>query len=83
MRRQSPRPLLLSEIEGAGSAADFVQRLAQHELIQAFGGNPGLVKATAPRLSQLKLSELHLHQVVGSPQSQPRAPRIVDRFDLD
>ena len=64
--RLSPRPLLLSEIQGAGSAADFVQRLAQHDLIETFNGNPGLVKATAPRLSKLKLAELHAEQIASA-----------------
>ena len=58
--RLSPRPLRLSEIEGAGNAADFVQRLARHDLIAAFGGNPGLVKALAPRLQNLQLHEVQV-----------------------
>ena len=56
----SPRPLLLSEIEGAGSAQEFVQRLAQHQgIMQGFRGNPGLVKAAAPRLSHARLVDIH------------------------
>ena len=56
----SPRPLLLSEIEGAGSAQEFVQRLAQHRgIMQGFRGNPGLVKAAAPRLSHVRRVDIH------------------------
>ena len=69
--RLSPRPLLLKEIEGAGSAADFVQRLAQHEFIINFNGNPGFVKATAPRLSVLSLPELHKEQLLFAPSRTP------------
>ena len=84
--RLSPRPLLLSEIEGAGSAADFVQRLSQHELIEGFAGNPGLVKAAAPRLSHLKLPELHKEQLAQLQTRPSRAPprmTVADRFELD
>ena len=55
----SPRPLLLTEIQGAGSAADFVQRLSLHPIMAGFRGNPGLVKAAAPRLSHVRLHEIH------------------------
>ena len=79
----SPRPLLLSEIEGAGSAADFVQRLSQHEIMGAFNGNPGLVKEAAPRLSYAKLHEIHEARTPHtsaspSPRSSP-APPYLDR----
>ena len=97
--RLSPRPLLLNEVEGAGSAAAFVQRLAQHELIVAFNGNPGFVKATAPRLSQMKLPELYkdlalaqsrtppryspMHSPRATPPLGPQQGTLADRYDLD
>lgn len=56
----SPRPLLLSELPGAGSAKDFVQRLAELDVIGGLRGNPGLIKEAAPRLSHLRLHELEV-----------------------
>ena len=56
--RLSPRTLLLSEIAGATSASNFVQKLSLHPLVEKMHGNPGVVKATAPRLQGLKVDEL-------------------------
>jgi hypothetical protein len=56
--RLSPRPLLLSELPGAASAADFVNRLAQHALVEALHGNAGLVKETAPKLQTARIDEV-------------------------
>ena len=57
--RLSPRTLLLSEIAGATSASNFVQKLSLHRLVEKMHGNPGVVKATAPRLQRkLKVDEL-------------------------
>ena len=56
--RLSPRPLLLSELPGAASAADFLNRLAQHALVEALHGNAGLVKETAPKLQTARIDEV-------------------------
>jgi hypothetical protein len=56
--RLSPRTLRLHELPGASNAADFVQLLARTPLVRMLSGNPGRVKATAPRLQTLSLDEL-------------------------
>ena len=56
--RLSPRSLRLHELPGASNASDFVAMLARHPLVTLLGGNPGLIKATAPRLQSLSLDEL-------------------------
>ena len=38
--------------------ANLVQKLSLHPLVEKMHGNPGVVKATAPRLQGLKVDEL-------------------------
>jgi len=56
--RLAPRPLRLSEIPGATSTSDFVQRLSAHGIISNLRGNPGLIKAAAPRLQGRSLEDV-------------------------
>ena len=57
----TPQPLLTADRSPllSGSAQNFVQLLSQQPLVERFEGNPGLVKAAAPRLSQVRLHQIH------------------------
>ena len=73
----SPRPLKLDELDGANSAAEFVQRLAQHPLTATFAGNAGLVKAMAPKTVELAGHTAHpvdVPRLFGGHVSQPLPP---------
>jgi hypothetical protein len=48
--RLSPRQLLLRELPGADTTAEFLRMLSRHEITERLGGNPGRVKEEAPRL---------------------------------
>ena len=69
--RLSPRPLRLSEIDGAESGADFVRKLAAHPLICELHGNARRIKAAALHLQHVQLAELL--QLVRDREAQERA----------
>ena len=75
--RLSPRTLRLHELPGASNAGDFVQILAKHPLVRLLCGNPGRVKATAPRLQTLSLDELGRKLIAEATPTAPRAGPLV------
>ena len=67
---------MFSDIQGASSSADFMNKLAEHGLIDELGGNPGLIKATAPRLSGHTVDTLCT--VLRAPPPLPAGPPSPD-----